>query len=179
MNGVVERERVRKRKRAIEYAKNLSEINQRVADNDIKLGNDYLAKGNYRYAAKAYRHAASFYGEASRDPKLSEDAKEHLGDLHDGAMKKYKGLLHKAAFEKATAHMSPGKKLIAKVVDWWKVTGFFIFSILFSSESITGAAIGSREASSYLGILFFFLGIVGCYLMLWKRHLLNRFQDQY
>ncbi|MBM3232096.1 hypothetical protein FJZ21_01825 [Candidatus Pacearchaeota archaeon] len=179
MTYVVERKRVKERGRAPEYARNASQINLEIANTDMQEGHSYISVKDYRNAAKSYRHAASFYGEASRDPKLHKDDREHLGLLHDGAMKKAKDCLHKAALEKVTIHMNPIKRWIVKYIRFENVLGLFILSILFSSPSITGASIGSIKASSYLGLIIFFLGIIGCYILVWKKHLLNRVQDQY
>lgn len=179
MAYVIERKGVKERKRAPEFAKNLSEINREIGNRDIEIGDAYVVSGDYRRASKAYRHAASFYGEASRDPKLDEDGKKLLVDLHDGAMEKYRALIHKAALDKSTKHMNPLKRWIVRHTRAENVVGFFILSILFSSPSITGAAIGSNGFVSYLGIILFFFGIVGCYFLFWKKHLVSRFQDQY
>lgn len=142
-------------------------------------GDRYADRGDFKHAAKDYKRAITFYDHALHNleghPKLRDELerlKHHSEQEFREAEKRY--LLEE--------HSSGYPKWLRGLVKYFKgsnVVGLFIFSILFSDPLITGSLIGNNGIGSYLGLIFFLLGIIGCYILFWKNHLLNRAQDQY
>lgn len=177
---IIEKKKGREMVRAPSYSRNLSITNKLIGDQDMINGLAHSNQKEYREASKDYRHAAMHYGEALRDRKLDKDDRLHIGNLYHNALDERKKTLHKAALEKATAHLGPIRKFITKTFDGWHLVGIFTFAILFSEPVFTASVIGNKGIlNSYLGIFFFFLGLIGSYLLIWKKILVNRFQDQY
>lgn len=177
---VIEKKKGKEMARASNYSRNLSITNKLIGDQDMIYGGTHLDQKEYRQASKDYRHAAMHYGEALRDRKLDKDGRLHIENLYHSALNKRKEALHKAALDKATAHLNPIRRLIARTLDGWHLVGIFIFAILFSEPVFTASVIGNNGIlNSYMGIFFFFLGLVGSYLLIWKKILINRSQDQY
>lgn len=177
---IVEKKKESGMVRAANYSRNLSITNKLIGDQDMIYGFNHLNEKKYREASKDYRNAAMHYGEALRDRKLDKDDRLHIENLYHSALDKRKKALHEAALDKATTHFGPFRRSIAKFFDSWHLVGIFIFAILFSEPVFTASVIGNNGIlNSYLGIFFFFLGLVGTYLLIWKKILVNRFQDQY
>lgn len=103
-----------------------------------------------------------------------------LEDLSANALKAAREAERMAELYEQTEHYFAPFRWLVRLIKGSHLFGFFIFSILLSDPLITASAIGnSGELNSILGITFFFLGIVGCYLFFWKKHLMNRARDKY
>lgn len=142
-------------------------------------GDRYADKGDFKHAANDYKRAIAFYDNASHNLEGHPKLRDELDKLKRDAEREFREAEKKYHLEE---HSSRYPKWLRGLLKYFKgshVVGSFIFSILFSDPLITGSLIGNNGVGSYLGLIFFLLGIVGCYALFWKNHLLNRVQDQY
>lgn len=142
------------------------ELRQKDSSHYKRVAEDYMAAaGEYRQAEKSAKNSRKRLGYEKLEERALGQAREaeRMAKLYD-----------------STKNYIAPIRWFLRWVHGSNVLGLFLFSILFSNPLISGSITGNFEMNySIFGILFFFLGIVGCYFLFWKRHIINRFTDQY
>ncbi|MEK6894224.1 MAG: hypothetical protein AABX10_02060 [Nanoarchaeota archaeon] len=135
--------------------------------------------GSYRLESYDHMAAAGEYRRAL-DSSIGEHSKKGLENLEARALKQAAEAERMAELYEQTKNYIAPFRWFLRFIRGSHIFGFFIFSLLLSDPLITGSLIrSSGEFNSFLGIILFFLGIVGCYLLFWKNHLMNRARDKY
>lgn len=134
---------------------------------------------DYHAAARDYKIALSSYQKALEDLEGHPKLRGKLEGLIYQVNEEIKDVERKSHLHHQTHSYPPILRWIIGKFKGTHVVGFLVFSLIFSNPTITGAAIGYSGASTYLGILFLFLGILGCYILVWKNFLIRRNKDQY
>lgn len=136
------------------------------------------ALGDYRAAALDHKNAAKCYREAFEKSE-NDSLREDMHTMYVGATLSSKKAHRMAALYRATEKKPLLIRGLIRKIKGEQILGLFIFSVLFSIPSITGSVTGNVNDSSLIGILFFFLGLAGSYLLIWKNFLIRRHIDQY
>lgn len=133
--------------------------------------------GDYRAASIDHKNASECYREAFE--KSDDSMKEDLHAMYVGANLASKKAHRMAALYRATEKKPFLIRGLIRKIKGEHILGIFIFSMLFSVPSITGGVTGNVKDSSFMGILFFFIGLVCSYFLVLKNFLIYRHTDQY
>lgn len=152
---------------------------EHVGDEFEDSARAHFKEGKYREVSLDHRNALDCYRKAldfmdERDPSKG-DLYEKISVVKDLEKNSRKT----AALHKATKKYNPLVRRLIRFIKGVHIIILFAFSLLFLVPNLTGNVIGNGFKVPILGMLFFFLGIVFCYLFALKNLLINRFVDQY
>lgn len=150
-----------------------------IGDQHVLYARDEIKEGDYRGASKSYLVAMKSYAEALNHEELDARTRNRLEARYDFAKEQRKENLHKAAIYKATERKHPFLMGLLRKVRAKFVLLLFLASIIFSFPNLTGASIGISNFSPIIGIIFFLLFLMACYLLIWKNFLIRRTLNQY
>ncbi len=138
-----------------------------------------LEEGDFNSAQRDYKLALASYHKALEHLEGNPKLRDELESLESQARNDLRDAERKSNIHRQTSNYIAPFRWLVRRLKGMHVIGLFIFALILSDPVVTGAAIGSREAASFLGILLFFLGIVGCYILLWNWFLCRRHTDKY
>ena len=169
---------------------------QKIADRFISLGNEYVnrdriegAEGCYESAAEYLKESGNYRDASSYFTKAAKSAETRAKTAEEDSLRKYldkkgkelrkeakevrhEAVLHrlhpiKQPFARRSHHRRLEHRIAASVL----TIVSFVIALTFASASITGYNIAINPQWNYnlLGVIFFFLGLVGAYFLLRKQ----------